>query len=123
MVALGIPITPTIFSAPEVEGIVVHSLPQEEAPSANALHELATDFFSRRIEAAADYLKAQADNDWQMTIFEAQKGGPDGEDALRSFLQKYEYSTISMKWAIYVPQVQEARQLMKTYEREVNIGS
>ena len=123
MVALGIPITPTLFSAPEVQEVVIHSLPQEEPPSAKALHDLATDFFSRRIESAADYLKAQANNDWQMTIFEAQKGGQDGEDALRSFLQKYEYSTISMKWAIYVPQVQEARQLMQTYEREGNIGS
>lgn len=122
-VALGVPIKPTIFAAPEVQDIIMHTLPQEESPSARLLHDLSKDFFSRRLEFSADYLKAQADEDWQLTIYEAQKGGTDGEEALRSFLKTYEYSTVSMNWAIYVPQVQEARQLMQTYEREGNIGS
>lgn len=122
-VALGVPVKPTLYPAPEVQDILIHSLKQEEAPKARIIHDLSKDFFARRLEFSADYLKAQADEDWQMTIYEAQKGGPDGEEALRSFLKKYEYSSISMKWSIYVPQVQEARQLMQTYEREGNIGS
>ena len=123
MVALGVPIKPTIFSAPEVQDIIMHKLKQEDPPNAAVLHDLSSDFFSRRLEFSASYLKAQADNEWQLTIMEAKKGGSDGEAALKDFLKKYEYSTISMNWAIYVPQVQEARQLMQTFEREGNIGS
>ena len=121
-VAFGIPTRPTVFAAPEVQDIIMHSMKQEAEPPAKVIQELSQHFFMRRIEDMTKYLQAEADNEWQVTMYEAQKGGRDGEDALRAFLEKYEYSTIVMKWAIYVPQVQKARQLLQTYEKSGNIG-
>ena len=58
-----------------------------------------------------------------MTIYEAQKGGPDGEEALRSFLKKYEYSGISTEM-VYLRSTssRSPSTRMQTYEREGNIG-
>ena len=50
-VALGVPVKPTLYPAPEVQDILIHSLKQEEAPKARIIHDLSKDFFARRLES------------------------------------------------------------------------
>ena len=123
MVALGVPIKPSVFTAPEVEDIVIHSLKMEESPDHKIIHELSKDFLSRYLEDAAEYLRSRANNDWQITLQDVKKGGSDGEAALKLFLKEYEYATIPMKWSVYIPQVVKARQMLQNYVRKGNVGT
>ncbi|MEC7988216.1 MAG: caspase family protein [Myxococcota bacterium] len=122
MVSMGVPIKPSIHQHADAQKIEFTTPRIEKGPDVQALKELSVDLRARRFEEAADFLKARATSNWQISMYKAQKGGSDGEKALRDFLDEYEYATINMRWAVYVPEVEQARQLLKSYELKGNIA-
>ena len=76
---------------------------------------------ARRFSEAELYLQAEASDMWRDVMYDVQKGGPDGEEALRRFLQEYQYRTIDLSWAPNIPQIVEAQRLLREYENEGNV--
>ena len=123
MVQLGFPLRPSQFKDEQVNELVVREGDLELGPDERLMAQLSQEMRVRRFDEAADYVRAQATAMWQDVLYDVQKGGSEGEEALKRYLDLYEYASISVEWTLYVPQVAQARRLMQDYERLGNIAN
>jgi hypothetical protein len=122
MVQLGFPIKPSQFKNEQVYELVIREGELEIGPDERLMAQLSKEMRGRRFDEAADYTRAQATSMWQDVLYDVQKGGSDGEEALKRFLNLYEHASVTVDWTLYVPQVAQARRLMQDYERLGNIA-
>ena len=119
---LGTPVTPSLFLAEEAQQWLIHKAPNlEESPNDAIFEQLSIAIRLRYFAHSAELLRAQAVTKWNSVLYDVQKGGQQGEDALKHFLAEYERASISIEWMAYVPQVAEARRLLRDYSNAGNI--
>jgi hypothetical protein len=121
IVLLGWPLKPSLHEKEETQDWIIRDNRLEEAPQSETFTLLSKDMRARRFSEAEMYLQAQASDMWRDVMYDVQKGGPDGEEALKRFLQEYEYKTIDLSWAPNIPQIIEAQRLLREYEKEGNV--
>lgn len=122
MLQLGQDAESSVFDNPEVRDWEVHSSTSlQPSPNDAIFEELSISIRMRNFANQAELLRAEATTIWNDVLFDVQKGGPQGEEALQRFLQEYEKTTIRMDWLVYIPQVSQARQMLRDYNNLGNI--
>ena len=119
---LGLASVPSLFpSAAQEEFILREADELAEKPNDALLEELSISIRMRNFANQAELLRAEATTVWNDVLFDVQKGGQQGEDALKRYLEKYERTTISVDWIVHIPQVSRARIALKDYANAGNI--
>ena len=119
---LGLPATPSVFLDKDVQDWKIHMASDlEEGPNNNLMEQLSISIRMRSFTNAADLIRAEATTVWNNVLYDVQKGGSQGEDSLRHFLEEYERASITQEWMVYVPQVAEARRFLRDYDAKGNI--
>ena len=119
---LGTPVTPSVFLSKEPQNWLIHQAPKlKEAPNDAVFEQLSIAIRLRYFANSAELLRARAVTKWNSVLYDVQRGGQQGEDSLRNFLEEYERASVSIEWMAYVPQVAEARRLLRDYANAGNI--
>lgn len=112
---LGRPMSPTEESRPDQAKWVLSSGGVEKGPSPELLADLAAADRARRFATAEERLRAEAAAFWQQTAALAQKGGPEGKQALQAFIDEYAMPVLEVEWVVWLPEVLEAQRALATY--------
>ena len=113
---LGRPIWSSEDRRPDKRALVLsEGVSMEVGPTAEELRELAIADRMARISELEDNLKAEAAAFWSQTVDLARKGGPEGEQALQAFIDEYDLPIITIQWAVFIPEVVEARRALENY--------
>jgi len=75
----------------------------------------------RNFASQANAIKAEASKVWNDVMYDVQKGGVQGEEALERFVERFSRSSISMTWMVHVPEVLQAQKMLRDYENMGNI--
>jgi len=122
MLQLGTPASPSIFPEEEPQEWTIHKSPNlHDTPNDAIFEQLSIAIRLRHFANAAELLRAEATTVWSNVLYDVQKGGTQGEEALVNFLSEYERASITVEWMAYVPQVAEARRFLRDYENAGNI--
>lgn len=119
---VGLSSSPSIFPSAELEEYILRKgedLP--EKPNDALLEEISISIRMRNFANQAELLRAEAITVWNDVLYDVQKGGQQGEDALKRYLEKYGKTTISVDWIVHIPQVSQARVMLKDYANAGNI--
>ncbi len=112
---MGRPMTPSEETRPEQAKWVLSQGGVEKAPSPELLADLANADRARRFASAEERLRAEAAAFWQQTNMLAQKGGPEGKQALQAFIDEYEMPVLNVEWVVYLPEVLDAQRALAGY--------
>ena len=122
MTQLGDPSIPSVFPMPEMETFILRKSTELEAiPNSAILEEMSIAIRMRNFSNQSELLRAEAITVWNDVLFDVQKGGQQGEDALKRYLERYERTEISATWLLHIPQVSQARIILKNYANAGNI--
>ena len=95
---------------PLVQGTSLEAGPDFATARRLSLEDRQTRFADRE-----EMLKAEASAFWSETLQLVQQGGPDGRVALEGFIAEYERSSILVEWAIALPEIERAREMLINY--------
>ena len=110
---------PSIDERPEVASwVVAQGDYLEPAPSPDVFSLLAQEDLTRRIAEAESRLKAEAAAFWQDTLKLVEQGGDAGADALQAYIDEFSGATLSVQWALQLPQVSEAQRALSRYRTQ-----
>ncbi len=112
---MGRPMVPSEESRADQARWVLSQGGVEKGPSNEQLAELTSADRARRFATAEERLRAEAAAFWQQTNALAQKGGPEGQQALRAFIDEYQMPVVSVEWVVFLPEVLEAQRALATY--------
>lgn len=119
---LGLASNPSVFPMVELEDFVLRKADNlTPKPNDSILEELSISIRMRNFANQAELLRAEATTVWNDVLFDVQKGGQQGEDALKRYIERYENTKISVNWIVHVPQVSKARIMLKDYANAGNI--
>lgn len=92
----------------------------EKGPKPEDFAELGVADRARRFAQAEERLKAEAAAFWQQTVSLAKDGGDSGKEALKAFIDEYSMPIVTVEWAVFIPEVLEAKRVLETYDRPVS---
>lgn len=119
---LGQPSDASVFDHPEVTDWPVHSAVElEKAPTDAMFEEMSISIRMRSFSNQAELIRAQASKVWNDVLYDVQKGGSQGEEALKRFVERFGKSSITLEWMVYIPEVLQAQQMLQDYENLGNI--
>ena len=122
MKQLGQPNNSTLFEHPDVTDWPIHSSPDlEVSPTDAKFEEMSISIRMRNFASQANAIKAEASKVWNDVLYDVQKGGVQGEEALQRFVDRFESSGISMTWMVHIPEVLKAQKMLRDYENMGNI--
>jgi hypothetical protein len=87
----------------------------EPGPDAITLRALSETARLRRFDDQESLLKAEAAAFWSQTMQAVQAGGPEGREALEGFIAEYGEKVLTVRWAVALPEVAEARTILANY--------
>ena len=122
MKQLGQPNGSTLFEHADVTDWPIHSSQDlETSPTGAKFEEMSISIRMRNFASQADSIKAEASKVWNDVLYDVQKGGVQGEQALQRFVERFGSSSISMTWMVHVPEVLKAQKMLRDYENMGNI--
>ena len=119
---LGQPNHSTVFEHPEVTEWTIHSSPELASPPTDAkFEEMSIAIRMRNFANQSESIKTEAQKVWNDVLYDVQKGGVQGEEALKRFVERFSDSSIEMKWMVHIPEVLKAQRMLRDYENLGNI--
>jgi hypothetical protein len=119
---LGQPNHSTVFEHPDVTEWTIHSSPELASPPTDAkFEEMSIAIRMRNFANQSESIKAEAEKIWNDVLYDVQKGGVQGEEALKRFVERFSDSSIEMKWMVHIPEVLKAQRMLRDYENLGNI--
>jgi len=119
---LGQPNSSTVFEHPDVTDWPLYSSPElTDAPSDAKFEEMSISIRMRNFASQSEAIKAEASKVWNDVLYDVQKGGTQGEESLKRFVERFAQSSITMKWMVHVPEVLDAQKMLRDYENLGNI--
>ncbi len=119
---LGQPNQSTVFEHPDVTDWPIHSSPElENIPTDAKFEEMSIAIRMRNFANQSEAIKAEAQKVWNDVMYDVQKGGTQGEEALQRFVERFADSSIEMKWMVHIPEVLKAQRMLRDYENLGNI--
>jgi hypothetical protein len=91
----------------------------EPGPDEALVAELGADDLARRMHAVEEGVRADARAFWEDTIAQAREAGEGGREVLAAYISEFEDITVSLTWALPVPEVREARRLYATWDQQI----
>lgn len=91
----------------------------EAGPDAATARRLSLEDRQSRFDEQEELLKAEAAAFWAETMQAVQAGGPMGRDALKGFITEYERASVSVEWAVSLPELDKAREMLINYDDSV----
>lgn len=91
----------------------------ESGPDAATARRLSLEDRQARFDEQEELLKAEAAAFWGETMQAVQAGGPMGRDALEGFITEYERASVSVEWAVALPELEKAREMLISYDDSV----
>ncbi|RME24367.1 MAG: hypothetical protein D6798_11385 [Deltaproteobacteria bacterium] len=117
---LGTPLHPGLLGDPSHGDLVVGAGSWlEDGPTDEQLAAWSKQRRDRRFEDMESLMRAEAAAFWQATLASAQQGGAEGRAALEAFIDEFGDKEITLTWAVALPEVLEARQLLNRYDEAV----
>lgn len=87
----------------------------EAGPDFATARRLSLEDRQNRFAAREEMIKAEASAFWAETLQLVQEGGPDGQIALEGFIAEYERARIEIEWAVSLPELERAREMLIHY--------
>ena len=88
----------------------------EAGPDALTARRISLEDRQQRFADQEELLKAEAAAFWADTLQAVQAGGPMGRDALEGFIAEYERAALAVEWAVALPEVDKAREMLISYD-------
>lgn len=88
----------------------------EMGPDWDVSRQLSLSDRQGRFDQKEALLQAEAAAFWADTMLMVQAGGPEGRTALEGFIAEYERANIAVNWAVALPEVARAREILATYD-------
>lgn len=114
---MGWPMNPSVEQRPTQRDWTFTLGNLEKGPKPEELAELGVADRARRFTQAEERLKAEAAAFWQQTVSMAKDGGEGGKEALKAFIDEYSMPIVTVEWAVFIPEVLEARRVLDSYDR------
>ena len=119
---LGQPNHSTVFEHPDVTEWPIHSSPELTSPPTDAkFEEMSIAIRMRNFANQSEAIKSEAQKVWNDVLYDVQKGGTQGEEALKRFVERFADSSVEMKWMVHIPEVLKAQRMLRDYENLGNI--
>jgi hypothetical protein len=119
---LGQPNHSTVFEHPDVTEWSIHSSPELASPPTEAkFEEMSIAIRMRNFANQSEAIKSEAQKVWNDVLYDVQKGGTQGEEALKRFVERFAESSVEMKWMVHIPEVLKAQRMLRDYENLGNI--